>query len=94
MTSPYVAITERPATLLDLRIFRITGALLMHEAMMMAMPMPLAMRRVMQGVLSMGSDSRQVVGVTRGDGSDSHAHLARERINGLSVKAPMMVCRC
>jgi len=62
---------------------------------MIAMPMPFAMRRVMQGVVRRGREARQEVGVTSGDGSDSHAHLAMDSINGFSMMADMMVAlRC
>jgi len=58
---------------------------------MIPIPMPLAMRRVRQGVERRGRESRQVVGVTRGEGSDSHAHAARERMKGLLARAPILL---
>ena len=51
------------------------------------------MRRVRQGVLRNGRDSRQVVGVTRGEGSESHAQVARDRTKGTSARATMIVGR-
>ena len=48
-----------------------------HEANIIPIPTPLAIRRVKHGADSIGNDSRHVVGVTNGDGSASHAQLAR-----------------
>ena len=62
----------------------------MHDARMMATPIPLARRRVRQGVLRNGRDSRQVVGVTRGEGSESHAQVARDRTKGTSARATIV----
>ena len=90
ITSPYAAPTDRPATLDDLRIFRITGALFIHEAKIIPIPTPLAIRRVKHGVDSIGKDSRHVVGVTNGDGSEPHAQLARCWIRGLSIIRPIL----
>lgn len=64
-----------------------TGALLMHEAKMMPMPIVLATRRDRQGELRSGRESRQIVGDTSGEGSDSHIQVARARMNPLSDRA-------
>jgi len=53
-----------------------TGALLMQEAAIMAMPISLARRRRRHGVERRGRVERQVVGVTRGEGSVDQAHWA------------------
>ena len=52
-------------------------------------PMPLATRRVRQGVSRKGRESRHALGVTVGFGSDPHAHEASESIRGLSARAPI-----
>ena len=57
-------------------MLRSTGALLMHEAEMMAMPISLARRRRRHGVVRRGRLERQVVGVTSGEGSLDQAHWA------------------
>eukprot|EP00985_Skeletonema_marinoi_P003019 scaffold1248_cov104-Skeletonema_marinoi.AAC.10 len=53
-----------------------TGALLMQEAAIMAMPISLARRRRRHGVDRRGRVERHVVGVTRGEGSVDQAHWA------------------
>ncbi len=62
-----------------------TGALLMEEAQIIAMPIDLAMRRVRHGVVRRGSEDRQILDVTSGEGSEDHAQFASEMIRGLST---------
>lgn len=45
-------------------MLRMTGALLIHDAAMMEMPINLARRRMKHGELKNGRDSRHTVGVT------------------------------
>ena len=86
MTSPYALPTDRPATLFDLNILLMTGALLIHDAMIMPIPIPLAIKRVRHGVLSIGKESRHDTGETFGFGSVSHAQFAIDRMRGLSMR--------
>lgn len=57
-------------------MLRNTGALLMQERVMMAMPISLARRRKRHGLLRKGRLERQVEGVTSGEGSLDQAHWA------------------
>ena len=71
--------SDRPVTPLpDLTILRITGALFTQDARIMHMPIPLAMSLIKHGLVRSGKDSRQLVGVTKGDGSDPQAHVAKD----------------
>ncbi len=58
-------------------MLRRTGALLMQERVIMAMPISLASKRRRQGVVRRGREERHVCGVTSGDGSELHAHWAK-----------------
>ncbi len=49
----------------------------MHDRVIMAMPISLAMSRIRQGVVRRGREVRQVCGVTRGEGSEDQAHWAK-----------------
>jgi len=86
MTSPYALPTDKPATLFDLNILLMTGALFIHDAIMITIPIPLAIKRDKHGVLRIGKVSRHDVGDTFGFGSTPHAQFARDRMRGLSMR--------